>query len=73
LLWGHETFPYASIPTGVSLNYDTKKYSLFSALAVGISGNLPFEKMKSLAMLIEARLNISGAYSGINFGFSYPL
>jgi len=73
ILWGHEAFPYASIPTGVSLNYNNKQYSLFSTLAVGISGNLPFEKMKNILMLVEARLNITGAYSGLNFGFSYPM
>ncbi|MFI5391807.1 MAG: hypothetical protein ACHQYQ_10630, partial [Bacteriovoracales bacterium] len=73
VVWGHETYPYASIPTGVSLNYNNKHYSMFSTLAVGISGNLPFEKMKNILMLVEGRINVTGAYSGLNFGFSYPM
>ncbi len=73
LLWGHQVFPYAAIPTGVNLNYDNKNYSLFSALALGISGNIPFEKMKNMLMLLEAKLNITGAYSGLSLGLSYPL
>lgn len=73
LFWGNEAFPYASIPTGVNLNYDNKQYSLFSSLVMGISGNVPWEKMKNIVMTVEGKLNITGAYSGINFGFSYPL
>lgn len=73
VLWGAETFPYVGIPTGVNLNYDNKQYSLFSALTLGISGNIPWEKMKNVMMLVEAKLNITGAYSGISFGFSHSL
>ena len=73
LLWGNEAFPYLAIPTGVNLNYDNKQYSLFSALTLGISGNIPWEKMKNMAMILEGRLNITGSYSGLSFGFSHPI
>ncbi len=71
--WGTEAYPFFSLPTGVSLNSDTKTYESQVSASLGFTGNLPFEGYKKFVGTTEAYLSLKDSFTGIFFGVSYPL
>lgn len=71
--WGHEAFPYFSLPIGANLNNDNKTYQTQINASVGISGNLPFADYKNLLGNIEATVGVKSSYTALFMGVSYPL
>ena len=71
--WGHEAFPYFSLPIGINLDSETKTYESQVNASFGISGNLPFSDYKNLLGNVEATVGVKDSYTALFFGVSYPL
>ncbi len=71
--WGHEAFPYFSLPIGINLNGDSKTYESQVNASLGISGNLPFDGYKNLLGNVEATVGVKDSYTALFMGVSYPL
>lgn len=71
--WGHEAYPFVSVPYNVSLDSDSKTYETSANLNVGITGALPFEGYKHLTGTLEASVKIKDSYTGVFMGISYPI
>jgi len=71
--WGHEAFPYFSLPIGINLDSETKTYESQVNASFGISGNLPFPDYKNLLGNVEATVGVKDSYTALFFGVSYPL
>ncbi|MBT3234437.1 MAG: hypothetical protein HN353_00645 [Bdellovibrionales bacterium] len=71
--WGHEGFPFVSIPMGVSLRGEDSTYHTVVNLAMGITGHLPIKGYSHLTANAEATISLRNNYSAIFFGVSYPL
>jgi hypothetical protein len=69
--WGKEAHPYISMPFGISLDSAANKYSITTALSLGMTGRLPFDGFKKLVANLETKYNIKNAYSAVFMGFSY--
>jgi len=71
--WGHEGFPYLSIPLGVNLNSASSTYGFFSQMNLGITGKVPWQDYENLLMQFETQWNFTNSYSGVFIGLSFPL
>lgn len=71
--WGHEAFPYLSIPVGLNLNTGEKTYETSVAAQVGMIGKVPVKGYEHLSMSLEGTVKIKDHYSGIAVSFAYPL
>lgn len=71
--WGKEAFPFVALPMKVSLNANNKEYETSTALALGMTGRIPFEGVKNLVGNIEANLSLRNSYSAIVMGVSLPI
>lgn len=72
-LSGHEIFPFLAVPMHVSLDWNDNQYKGASALAMGLTSQIPFDGFEKLTANLEANLNLKNSYSGLFFGVSYPL
>lgn len=74
-MWGHEAFPYLSIPYGISLNPTTQSYSTRASANIGINGPLPLENMeKKLNGSAEVIVGLTdNQYSGFFLSIGYPI
>lgn len=70
---GFEAYPFLSLPLGLSLDWESKKYEGTSSLAFGMTGNLPFEGYDKLIGSVEANVNLKNTYNALIVGLSYPL
>lgn len=71
--WGHEAYPFLSLPVGVNLNGDNKTYESQINTNLGITGNLPIEGYRNLMGTVEATIDVKDSFSGFFVGLSYPL
>jgi hypothetical protein len=71
--WGHEGFPFVSLPMGVNLKGENNTYKTVVSLAMGITGQVPIEGYTQLTANLEANINLRNNYSALFFGISYPL
>lgn len=71
--WGHEAYPFVTLPYRVSLDADNNTYQTQANLSLGITGALPFEGYKHLTGTLEAAVKLKDSYSGIFMGISYPI
>ncbi|HLE10990.1 MAG: hypothetical protein A2504_10290 [Bdellovibrionales bacterium RIFOXYD12_FULL_39_22] len=71
--WGHEGFPYVTMPIAISLEAEHKTYETTMNLTTGIAGKIPYEGYTHLTGNIEAVFNLKDSYSAIFMGVSYPL
>lgn len=72
--WGHEAYPYLSIPYGISLDGSRNSYQTTMSANLGVSGLLPKEwSGKQITANAEAVLSMKNSYSGFFVGFAYPI
>lgn len=72
--WGHEAFPYLSIPLGISLNGQSNTYATTISANLGIAGMLPIQTgSKKLTASAEAVIGLKDSYSGVFMGLAYPI
>lgn len=71
--WGHEAYPFLSLPVGINLNGDNKTYESQINTNLGITGNLPIEGYRNLMGTVEATIDVKDSFSGFFVGLSYPL
>lgn len=72
-LQGHEIFPFFALPTHVSLDWNGNQYRGASAVAMGLTSQIPFDGFEKLTANLEANLNLKNSYTGMFLGISYPL
>lgn len=70
--WGHEAYPFVSIPYSVSLDTNTNTYETTANLNLGITGALPFEDMRHLTATFESTIGIKDSYTAVFMGVAYP-
>jgi hypothetical protein len=70
--WGHEAYPFVSIPYSVQLDAIDNTYHTIASLNMGISGNLPLEGFRHLTASAEGIINLKDSYSGVFFGVTFP-
>jgi hypothetical protein len=72
--WGHEGFPYLSVPVGISLNGKANTYLTTVSANLGVSGVLPIESSsKKLTANAEAIIGLKDSFSGLFVGLAYPI
>jgi hypothetical protein len=71
--WGHEAFPFFSLPVGVNLQSGNKTYESQVNANMGITGNLPFQDYNKLLGTIETTIGVKDSYTAVFVGLSYPL
>lgn len=74
--WGHEAFPYLSLPYGLRLDGNKNTYGTSLSANIGVSGIIPREyaaTSKPITANAEIILALKNSFSGIFFGFGYPL
>lgn len=71
--WGHEAYPFLSVPVGLSLETATSTYETIAAVSMGLTGHLPIEGYRDWMGNIEGQVNLKDSYTGIFFGISYPI
>jgi len=71
--WGHEAFPYLSIPFDLSLDSKTKSYETSINASLGLTGNLPIEGYRHLTAFLEGTVGVKDSYTGIFLGVGFPL
>jgi hypothetical protein len=71
--WGHEAFPFASLPVGLSLEGSSNTYQSMIGGTLGIMGRLPIQAMQHLTANFEINFDLKDSYNGIFFGVGYPL
>lgn len=73
--WGHEAFPYLSIPFALGLHDSSKTYRSRINLSFGITGKIPKEIQGAQNWIgnIETTFNIKDSYGGFLFSLGYPL
>lgn len=71
--WGHEAFPFVSLPLGLSLESGSKTYETISSINLGITGNLPIEQYSHLTGVAEMIINLKDSYTGLFMGVSFPI
>jgi hypothetical protein len=72
--WGHEAFPYISIPMGISLNGDSHTYATTFSANLGVAGILPVDTgSKKITASAEAIIGLKDNFSGLFMGFAYPI
>ncbi|MAX67209.1 MAG: hypothetical protein QF441_00790 [Bacteriovoracaceae bacterium] len=73
VMWGNEAFPFISLPLKVSLNENEKEYETSTAVALGMTGRLPFESTRNLVGNIEANFSLRNSYASLVMGVSLPI
>ena len=76
VFWGKEAFPYLAVPYGISLDGSKNAYETTLSANLGISGVIPAENLimsKPLTASAEVIVNLKDSFSGIFFGFGYPI
>lgn len=71
--WGHEGYPFISLPMGISMDQRGGTYQTISALSMGITGKLPFKGYEAFKGNFETTFNLKGSQTGVLLGISYPL
>ena len=71
--WGKEAFPFVALPWKLNLNADDNAYESSTALALGITGRLPFDGYENLIGNFETNVNIRNSYTAIVLGISLPI
>ena len=74
--WGHEAFPYVSLPYGISLDGKRNSYNTTLSANVGISGIVASEYLDTKRPItgnVEAIVGLKDSFSGVFVGFGYPL
>ena len=71
--WGHEAFPFVSLPVGISLNTGDNSYTTTAAIAAGITGRIPFSGMENLVGNIETNISLKDSYAALVMGVSLPI
>jgi hypothetical protein len=71
--WGHEAFPYLSLPFDLSLDSEKKEYETNFNASFGITGNLPIEGYRKMTGFLEGTIGIKDSYTGIFLGVGIPL
>lgn len=72
-LWGHEAFPFVSLPVGIDLNTGNQTYQTTLNFSTGMTGRIPLQGFQHLTGNIEATVNIKDSYTALFAGVSYPL
>ena len=74
--WGHEAFPYLSLPYGISLDGKKNQYETTLSANLGISGVIPSDYLitnKPLTANAEVIIGLKDSFSGVFVGFGYPI
>ncbi|MBC7714581.1 MAG: hypothetical protein H7177_14640 [Rhizobacter sp.] len=74
--WGHEAFPYLSLPYGISLDGKRNSYETTLSANLGISGTIAPEysmTSKPVTANAEVIVGLKDSFSGVFVGFGYPL
>lgn len=71
--WGHEAFPFFSLPIGLNLNTDSETYSSMISGNIGITGQLPWEDFDHLSGNVELQVDLKDSATALFMGVSYPL
>lgn len=74
--WGHEAFPYISLPYGISLDGSDNSYKATLSSNIGVSGIIPADALgteKPITANAEAIIGLSNSYTAVYFGFGYPI
>jgi hypothetical protein len=70
--WGHEAYPFVSLPYNVQLDAADASYNTTASLNLGIAANLPWDGYRHLTATAEGVINLSDSYSGLFVGVSFP-
>jgi hypothetical protein len=72
--WGHEAFPYISIPYGISLDGSKNAYNTTLSANLGVTGLLPRDwSDKNLTANAEVVASLKNSFSGFFLGVAYPI
>ncbi len=71
--WGHEAFPFFSLPMGVNLQGSNETYETQINANLGITGNLPIRHITNILGVAEATVGIKDSYTAFFVGLSYQL
>ena len=74
--WGHEAFPYLSLPYGISLDGKKNSYETTLSANIGITAIIPSESLgtsKAITANAEAIVGLKDSFSGVFVGFGYPI
>lgn len=74
--WGHEAFPYLSLPYGISLDGKKNAYETTLSANLGVSGKVSSEYTmtnKPITVNAEVILALKDSFSGVFVGFGYPI
>lgn len=71
--WGKEAFPFIALPLKVNMNTKSKTYLTSSAIAMGITGRVPFNGYNKLIGSLETQFSLQDSYSSIVLGFAIPI
>lgn len=71
--WGHEAYPFFSLPVGLNLNGESKTYESQINANLGITGNIPIKGYRKLLGTIETTVDIKDSFTAFFVGVSYPL
>ena len=74
--WGHEAFPYLSLPYGISLDGKRNEYETTLSANLGVSGRISHEYLatsKPVTANAEVIIGLRNSFSGLFVGFGYPI
>lgn len=73
--WGHEAFPYFSLPFALGLHDSTKTYHSRVNMSLGITGKIPQEIQGAQQWVgnIETTVSLKDSYGGFFLSLGYPL
>lgn len=72
LIAGKEAFPFIALPMAVNLNTETNEYFTSTAVAMGITGKLPFDGYDEIVANFETNMSVRNSFSSVVFGLSLP-
>lgn len=75
-VYGQETFPYLSLPYGISLDGKKNSYQTTLSANIGFSTVIPSEHSmtsKPVTANAEAIISLKDSFSGVFVGFGYPI
>ena len=74
--WDREAFPYFSLPYGLSLDSSNQTYNSVLSANIGVTGVFKIHmdgQDKTLTANAEAIIGLKDSFSGLFFGFAYPI
>lgn len=74
--WGHEAFPYLSLPYGISLDGSKNSYNTTLSANLGVTGQVSAETLgtnKPLTASVEAIIGLKDSFTGVFIGLGYPI